>query len=49
MQQFLIFKRVWWGLKGRFIGFLGQSKPFIFPKNDLAPIVLPYDITEVFI
>ncbi|XP_048734938.1 WD repeat-containing protein 64-like isoform X7 [Ostrea edulis] len=40
--------RVWWGHKGRFIGFFSQHRPFVFPKNEesAGPATLPYDITE---
>jgi hypothetical protein len=40
--------RAWWGLKGRFIGFLGQVKNFIIPKDDSSSWSFPYDISEVF-
>lgn len=41
--------RVWWGHKGRFIGFFSQHRPFVFPRNEesAGPATLPYDITEV--
>ncbi|KAL8568266.1 hypothetical protein ACOMHN_040839 [Nucella lapillus] len=40
--------RVWWGQRGRFVGFFSQHRPFNFPANeDMAgTLVLPYDITE---
>lgn len=40
--------RVWWGHKGRFIGFFSQHRPFVFPRNEesAGPATLPYDITE---
>ncbi|XP_052769281.1 WD repeat-containing protein 64-like isoform X3 [Mya arenaria] len=40
--------RVWWGRKGRFVGFFGQHRQFTFPTSEEkagAPS-LPYDITE---
>lgn len=47
--MYLIIYRVWWGHKGRFIGFFSQHRPFVFPKNEesAGPATLPYDITEV--
>ncbi|WAR20511.1 WDR64-like protein [Mya arenaria] len=39
---------VWWGRKGRFVGFFGQHRQFTFPTSEEkagAPS-LPYDITE---
>ncbi|KAK3093696.1 hypothetical protein FSP39_018996 [Pinctada imbricata] len=40
--------RVWWGTKGRFVGFFGQHRPFMFPRREesAGPPTLPYDITE---
>ncbi|XP_071162911.1 WD repeat-containing protein 64-like isoform X2 [Mytilus edulis] len=40
--------RVWWGYKGRFVGFYGQHRPFVFPEREetAGPPTLPYDITE---
>lgn len=40
--------RVWWGYKGRFVGFFGQHRPFVFPEREetAGPPSLPYDITE---
>lgn len=38
--------RVWWGARGRFIGFLGQTKLFLVPNDDTAAWVPPYDISE---
>ena len=41
--------RLWWGTKGRFVGFFGQHRAFNFPSSDDTgqPAVLPYDISEV--
>ena len=39
--------RVWWGNKGRFVGFLGQTKPFNIPRRDTYEFTPPLDITEV--
>ncbi|KAL4237521.1 WD repeat-containing protein 64 [Mactra antiquata] len=40
--------RVWWGRKGRFVGFFGQHRIFTFPTSEekAGPPTLPYDITE---
>nr|KAG5712352.1 hypothetical protein BaRGS_023931 [Batillaria attramentaria] len=40
--------RVWWGQKGRFVGFFGQHRPFNFPASEetSGTPTLPYDITE---
>ncbi|XP_025104854.1 WD repeat-containing protein 64-like isoform X2 [Pomacea canaliculata] len=40
--------RVWWGTKGRFVGFFGQHRSFHFPATDetAGTPSLPYDITE---
>ncbi|XP_021348111.1 WD repeat-containing protein 64-like isoform X3 [Mizuhopecten yessoensis] len=40
--------RVWWGSKGRFVGFYSQHRTFIWPVSEekAGPAVLPYDITE---
>lgn len=38
--------RVWWGNRGRFIGFYGQIKPFIIPLDDDSDLTQPYDISE---
>ncbi|KAL5008313.1 hypothetical protein ScPMuIL_013894 [Solemya velum] len=40
--------RVWWGRKGRYVGFLSQHKPLVFPKSEetAGPAILPYDISE---
>ncbi|XP_069117612.1 WD repeat-containing protein 64-like isoform X5 [Argopecten irradians] len=40
--------RVWWGSKGRFIGFFSQHRAFIWPESEekAGQAVLPYDITE---
>ncbi|CAC5391588.1 unnamed protein product [Mytilus coruscus] len=40
--------RVWWGYKGRFVGFYGQHRAFVFPEREetAGPPTLPYDITE---
>ena len=47
--MYLTILRVWWGHKGRFIGFFSQHRPFVFPKNEesAGPATLPYDISEV--
>jgi hypothetical protein len=39
--------RVWWGNKGRFVGFLGQKNPFNIPRRDTYELTPPIDITEV--
>ncbi|CAH1792147.1 unnamed protein product [Owenia fusiformis] len=40
--------RVWWGNRGRFVGFFGQHRPFHFPHDEesAGPPILPYDINE---
>ncbi|XP_053404636.1 WD repeat-containing protein 64-like isoform X4 [Mercenaria mercenaria] len=40
--------RVWWGRKGRFVGFFGQHRIFNFPTSEekAGTPTLPYDITE---
>ncbi|KAJ8309097.1 hypothetical protein KUTeg_013971 [Tegillarca granosa] len=40
--------RVWWGTKGRFIGFFSQHRPFNYPVSEAkaGPAILPYDINE---
>ncbi|XP_064601013.1 WD repeat-containing protein 64-like [Liolophura sinensis] len=40
--------RIWWGKRGRFIGFFGQHRPFNFPVSGQVSSTptLPYDITE---
>ncbi|KAK3736912.1 hypothetical protein RRG08_000654 [Elysia crispata] len=40
--------RVWYGSKGRFVGFFGQHRPFNFPASEDAVnnSVLPFDINE---
>ncbi|XP_052272714.1 WD repeat-containing protein 64-like isoform X3 [Dreissena polymorpha] len=40
--------RVWWGRKGRFVGFFGQHRVFNFPVSEEKAGVptLPYDISE---
>ncbi|ELT96575.1 hypothetical protein CAPTEDRAFT_219855 [Capitella teleta] len=40
--------RIWWGNRGRFIGFFGQHRPFNFPTSEdtARTPVLPYDINE---
>ncbi|XP_041352298.1 WD repeat-containing protein 64-like isoform X2 [Gigantopelta aegis] len=40
--------RVWWGKKGKFIGFFSQHRPFLFPVSEelAGSPSLPYDITE---
>ncbi|ESP02905.1 hypothetical protein LOTGIDRAFT_230398 [Lottia gigantea] len=40
--------RVWWGRKGRFVGFFSQPRPFNFPVSEetAGPLVLPYDVVE---
>ncbi|XP_035826428.1 WD repeat-containing protein 64 [Aplysia californica] len=40
--------RLWWGMKGRFVGFFGQHRPFNFPSSEDTghAAVLPYDISE---
>ncbi|XP_074662420.1 WD repeat-containing protein 64-like [Tubulanus polymorphus] len=40
--------RLWWGRKGRFVGFFGQVRPLTFPSSELnaGTPTLPYDITE---
>jgi WD repeat-containing protein 64 len=38
--------RVWWGNRGRFIGFYGQIKHFIIPLDDDSDLTQPYDISE---
>ncbi|XP_064622276.1 WD repeat-containing protein 64-like isoform X2 [Lineus longissimus] len=40
--------RVWWGTKGRFVGFFGQYRPFHFQTNEetAGTPILPYDISE---
>ena len=41
--------RIWWGTRGRFIGFYGQHRGLTFPASEqiASTPVLPYDITEV--
>ena len=40
--------RIWWGTKGRFVGFFGQHRGLTFPSSEdtTGTLVLPYDITE---
>ncbi|XP_052822990.1 WD repeat-containing protein 64 isoform X1 [Octopus bimaculoides] len=40
--------RVWWGTGGRFVGFFGQPRPFVFPVSEESSrySCLPYDINE---
>ncbi|XP_046579795.1 WD repeat-containing protein 64-like [Haliotis rubra] len=40
--------RVWWGNKGKFVGFFSQHRPFNFPATEetAGSPTLPYDITE---
>jgi WD40 repeat protein len=38
--------RVWWGYKGKYIGYLGQKKAFAIPSKDLFEFTPPIDITE---
>ena len=38
--------RVWWGQKGKYIGYLGQKKPFVIPTKDQYEFSPPIDITE---
>ena len=44
-----LFDRVWWGYKGRFVGFFSQHRAFVFPTREesAGPPTLPYDISEV--
>lgn len=37
---------MWWGSRGRYIGFLGQIKPLTIPSDDLSDWAPPYDISE---
>ena len=40
---------MWWGKKGKFLGFFSQHRPFHFPVSEelAGSPSLPYDITEV--
>jgi hypothetical protein len=39
-------KRVWWGVKGKYIGYLGQKRPFVIPSKDVYEFTPPIDISE---
>lgn len=45
----VILSRVWSGSTGKYIGFLGQPKPFVVPRFDTTEWIAPYDINEVLI